>query len=157
MQNVEVRFTREPGCEDMPLPRYMSEHASGMDLCAAVREDTTLAPGQTRLIPTGLRIAVPPGHEAQIRPRSGMALKHSVSVLNAPGTIDADYRGEVCVILANHGTRPFTVTRGMRIAQMVIAPVVRAELIEVDALDETDRSSGGFGHTGISGAGPPKE
>lgn len=146
---VTVEVQRLPGTEDVPLPRYMSEHASGMDLYAAVEEPVTLKPGEVRLIPAGIRIAVPPGYEAQVRPRSGLALKHGLFVVNSPGTIDADYRGEVSVILGNVGREPFVVERGARIAQMVIQSVARAEWRVCEALPETERSSGGFGHTGV--------
>jgi dUTP pyrophosphatase len=143
---MEIR--RKPGCEDIPLPRYMSEHAAGMDVCAACESDVTIGPGEVRLVPCGFHVAVPPGCEAQVRPRSGLALKHGVIVPNSPGTIDADYRGEVCVVLGNVGREPFVVRRGMRIAQLVVAPVVRAEVLEVDELPGTARGAGGFGHTG---------
>jgi dUTP pyrophosphatase len=132
------------------LPRYMSALAAGMDLHAAIDEPLSLAPGQRALLPTGLAMAIPPGFEGQVRPRSGLALRHGVSMVNAPGTIDADYRGEVGVILINHGTEPFAVAPGDRIAQLVIAPVQRAELIEVEELEATVRNNGGFGHTGRS-------
>jgi len=127
----------------------MSAHAAGMDVCAATAEDVTIAPGSRAVVPCGFAMAVPQGHEAQIRPRSGLAAKHGMYIPNSPGTIDADYRGEVCVILANGGDEDFTVTRGMRIAQMVIAPVVRVEVELVESLDETLRGAGGFGHTGL--------
>jgi dUTP pyrophosphatase len=127
----------------------MSEHASGMDVCAACDGDITIAPGDVKLVPCGFYMAVPVGYEAQIRPRSGLAVKHGVIVPNSPGTIDADYRGEVCVILANVGREAFVVRRGMRIAQMVIAPVTRASVAEAVELDETSRGEGGFGHTGV--------
>ena len=127
----------------------MSEHASGMDVCAACDGDVTIAPGDVKLIPCGFYMAVPVGCEAQMRPRSGLALKHGIVLPNSPGTIDADYRGEVCVILANVGSDVFTVQRGMRIAQMVIAPVTRVETAMVDELDDTARGQGGFGHTGV--------
>jgi dUTP pyrophosphatase len=127
----------------------MSDCAAGMDLCAAVAEDVEIAPGQIRLIPCGFYMAVPAGYEAQVRARSGLAAKHGIVVANAPGTIDSDYRGEVCVILGNIGTAAFTVKRGMRIAQMVIAPVTRVDVAEVDRLDQTSRGEGGFGHTGM--------
>ena len=150
MSPVQVALVREPGCEDLPLPAYETEHAAGMDLRAAVPADApcTLAPGERALIPTGLRIAVPPGYEAQVRPRSGLAYKHGISMVNTPGTIDADYRGEVKVILINHGDEPFEVRRGERIAQLVIAPVVRITWDTVEALPPTARGEGGFGHTG---------
>lgn len=146
---IKVEFSRKADCMDVPLPRYMSEHAAGMDVCAACRSDVTVAPGDVVQIPCGFSMAVPVGYEAQVRPRSGLAAKHGITLANAPGTIDADYRGEVCVLLANVGRTPFVVTRGMRVAQMVIAPVSRAEIVEVDALGETRRGEGGFGHTGV--------
>ena len=133
----------------MPLPRYMTAHAAGMDVCAACERDVTIAPGEVQAVPAGFSMAVPVGYEAQIRPRSGLALKHGIIVPNSPGTIDADYRGEVCIILGNISREAFTVTRGMRIAQMVIAPVAAADVVEVDDLDQTSRGSGGFGHTGM--------
>jgi len=148
MKQINIKVKRDPGSEDLPLPRYMSAGASGMDLCAAVKEPVVLAPGDIRLIPTGIRLSIPRGYEAQVRPRSGLALKHGVTIGNAPGTIDADYRGEVGVILVNLGRETFAVERGMRIAQLVIQSVVRGVLVETSELDETDRSSGGFGHTG---------
>jgi dUTP pyrophosphatase len=150
MKRVEVQIRVQDGCGDVPLPKYMSEHASGMDVCAAVPEPLELQPGQRALVPTGFHIAVPPGYEAQIRPRSGLAIKHGISVLNTPGTIDADYRGEVKIILANLGTEPFTINRGDRIAQMVIQPVLQADLVRVDELPDTVRGHGGFGHTGTN-------
>ncbi len=146
---ITIRIRRSSGCEDVPPPRYMSDHAAGMDVCAACESEVTVAPGEVQLVPCGFTMAVPVGYEAQMRPRSGLALKHGVILPNAPGTIDADYRGEVCVILANVGRESFTVRRGMRIAQMVIAPVCRAEVEEADVLDETARGDGGFGHTGV--------
>lgn len=145
---VRVEITRDPGCEDLPLPAYETEHAAGMDLRAAVTDPITIAPGKRALVPTGLRIALPEGYEAQVRPRSGLAIRHGITLPNAPGTIDADYRGEIQVILANHGEEPFTVHRGDRIAQMIIAPVTRAEWNLVKSLNETRRGQGGFGHTG---------
>jgi len=150
MADVTVKFTRKPGTEDVPLPRYMSEHASGMDVCAAVEAPVALQPGDVRLIPTGLTVAIPPGYEIQVRPRSGLALKHGLTVVNAPGTIDSDYRGEVGIILGNMGREPFTIERGMRVAQLVVQTVVRARLVEQAALEDTARSSGGFGHTGVN-------
>jgi len=148
MQEIELEIKRKPGAEDVPLPRYMSDMASGMDLHAAVESPVELKPGDIRLIPTGLYIAVPPGYEAQVRPRSGLALKHGLTVVNSPGTIDSDYRGEVCVILGNVGRQSYVVERGARIAQLVIQPVVRARLVVKDALSETRRADGGFGHSG---------
>jgi len=127
----------------------MSDHAAGMDICAACDEDVRVAPGDIKLIPAGFYMAVPVGYEAQVRPRSGLAMKHGITLPNSPGTIDADYRGEVCIILGNVGREEFTVKRGMRIAQMVITPVTRAEVVETDRLDETARGPGGFGHTGV--------
>jgi dUTP pyrophosphatase len=147
---ITVNVQRMPHAEGLELPAYQTAHAAGLDLLAAVGEDkpVTLAPGQRALIPTGLMIAVPPGFEAQVRPRSGLAFKHGVTVLNAPGTIDADYRGEVGVLLINHGDAPFTIQRGERVAQMVIAPVSQANLVGVESLSSTARGSGGFGSTG---------
>jgi len=126
----------------------MSEAAAGMDVCAAVDEPLVLEPGDIKLVPTGLQVAVPPGYEIQVRPRSGLALEHGLTVVNAPGTIDADYRGEVGVIVGNIGRQPFTITRGMRIAQLVVAAVARADVQQVDELPETGRGEGGFGHSG---------
>ena len=148
MDVVEIKIKRKAGCEDLPWPDYMSEGASGLDLYAAVEEEETLSPGEFRLIPTGVFIAVPRGYEAQVRPRSGLALKNGIGVLNSPGTVDSDYRGEVGVILINLGRQPFVVKRGMRIAQLVVQGVARARLIPVEVLEETDRGEGGFGHTG---------
>ena len=146
--SVQVRFKRLPGNADVPLPRPMSEHAAGMDLCAAVEKPLLIQPGEIHLIPCGFQMALPPGWEAQVRPRSGLASRHGITLINSPGTIDADYRGQVQVPLINHGRQSFTVERGMRIAQMIIAPVARVETFEVDELDETQRGAGGFGHTG---------
>lgn len=147
---VTVELQRLPHAEGLPLPAYQTAEAAGLDLMAAVPEDAplTLAPGKYAMVPTGLAIALPPGHEAQVRPRSGLASKHGVTVLNSPGTIDADYRGEIRVILINHGEAPFVIRRGERIAQMVIAPVVQAALIPAVLLTETGRGAGGFGSTG---------
>jgi dUTP pyrophosphatase len=151
-ESVEVRVLRLPHAVDLPLPGYQSALAAGLDLVAAVpaQAPVSIAPGGRAMIPTGIALALPRGHEGQIRPRSGLAARHGVTVLNTPGTIDADYRGEVQVILINHGTEPFVVERGMRIAQLVIARVERAKLIEVDGLDATERASGGMGSTGMS-------
>lgn len=150
MRNVEVRVMRLKHGRDLPLPSYQSALAAGMDLMAAVPDEAplTLAPGARALVPTGIAIALPAGTEAQVRPRSGLAVKQGLTVLNAPGTIDADYRGEVQVLLINHGSDKVAVTRGMRIAQLVIAPVMQADLVEVLSLDETRRGAGGFGSTG---------
>lgn len=147
---LTIRVAPLPHYEGLALPAYETADAAGMDLRAAVPEDQpmTLMPGERAMVPTGLTIALPPRHEAQVRPRSGLAAKHGVTCLNSPGTIDADYRGEVKVILINHGQEPFVIKRGERIAQMVIAPVTRAELNVVGTLDETQRGAGGFGSTG---------
>ena len=147
---AKVDIMQLPHGEGLALPAYQSAHAAGLDLLAAVPEDqpVVLLPGARALVPTGLTIALPPGYEAQVRPRSGLAAKHGVTVLNAPGTIDADYRGEIGVLLINHGDAPFSIRRGERIAQMVVGAVVRAELVPVDKLAATDRGSGGFGSTG---------
>jgi dUTP pyrophosphatase len=134
--------------QDLPLPRYMTAQSSGMDICAALTGDLVLAPGRIRLVPTGFAMALPDGFEAQIRPRSGLAVKHGISIVNAPGTIDADYRGEVKIALINLGPEPVTIKRGDRIAQMVIQQVCQVRVNVVDQLNDTDRSGGGFGHTG---------
>ena len=147
-ERVIVKLKRAEKCDDLPLPRKMTEHSAGFDVAAAVKETVTLAPGDIRVIPCGFHIAVPPGYEAQVRPRSGLASRHGITLVNTPGTIDADYRGEVMVPLINLGREPFQVTRGMRIAQLVIAPVPRVEIVETRELDETERGGGGFGHTG---------
>lgn len=148
---VTISITRLPHAKDIALPAYATEHSAGLDLQAAVVEPKPLAPGERALIPTGLSIALPDGYEAQIRPRSGLALKNGISLVNSPGTIDADYRGEIGVIIINHGTEPFTIERGMRIAQMVIAPYTRAAFSEVLELPTSTRGSGGFGSTGTRG------
>ena len=149
-----IQVVRLPHGEGLPLPAYATAGAAGMDLLAAVAETITLAPGARTLVPTGLAIALPPGHELQIRPRSGLALKHGILLPNAPGTIDEDYRGELQVIVMNAGDAPFAIERGMRIAQAVLSPVLRAEWLPVEMLDATTRAAGGFGSTG-TGA-PPK-
>ena len=143
---IHIAITRLPHGEGLPLPSYASDGAAGLDVVAA--EDLTLAPGARHAVATGFAIAIPPGYEVQVRPRSGLALKHGITCLNTPGTIDCDYRGEVKVILANLGAEPFEVKRGERIAQLVPSPVLRAEFAEVDSLDETSRGAGGFGSTG---------
>jgi dUTP pyrophosphatase len=147
---IKLDIRQLPHAEGLPLPAYQSAHAAGLDLLAAVPENAplVLAPGKHAMVPTGLAIALPEGFEAQVRPRSGLAAKHGVTVLNSPGTIDADYRGEISVILINHGAEPFAIRRGERIAQMVIAPVAQAQLNPVDSLPETGRGGGGFGSTG---------
>jgi dUTP pyrophosphatase len=134
---------------DIPIPRYMTAQAAGMDICAAVAGNTVIAPGAIELVPTGLAIALPAGYEAQIRPRSGLAVKQGIGIINSPGTIDADYRGEIKIALINLGKTPVTIRRCDRIAQMVINPVCRVRLKVVASLDETGRDSGGFGHTGV--------
>jgi dUTP pyrophosphatase len=146
-----LRIQRLAHGADLPLPRYETTGAAGMDLIAANPADTpiVLQPMQRVLVPTGLVLQLEPGFEAQVRPRSGLAFKHGVTVLNAPGTVDADYRGEVQVLLVNLGAEPFTVTRGMRIAQMIVAPVIQVEPLEVEQVDETPRADGGFGSTGL--------
>ena len=145
---LTVPIQRLPGLADLALPEYKSRHAAAMDLAAALPEPLVLEPGGRALVPCGFSIAVPVGYEAQVRPRSGLAARHGVTVVNAPGTIDADYRGEVMVALVNLGAEPFVVARGMRIAQLVVAPVPRVEWSEVDELPPTARGAGGFGHTG---------
>ena len=150
MPPVVVAVRRVRGApEPLPLPRYMTPGAAGMDLLADVTDPVELAPRGRALIPTGIAIELPPGFEAQVRPRSGLALRHGVTLLNSPGTIDSDYRGEIQVLMINLGDQPYTVRRGDRIAQMIVAPVVRAELREVDALSNSRRGPGGFGHTGV--------
>ena len=138
------------GPVEVPPPTYYSEAASGLDLHAAVAGNVTLGPGESELIPTGYAIELPPGHEGQVRPRSGLALHHGVTVLNAPGTVDEDYRGELGVVLINHGEQPFVVEKGMRIAQLVVAPVARVEVDVVEELSDTERAGGGYGSTGTS-------
>ncbi|MDD9915071.1 MAG: dUTP diphosphatase [Rhodospirillaceae bacterium] len=149
MTRVEIAVKRLPHNADLPLPEYETALSAGMDLAAAVEESLTLNPGERAMIPTGLAIALPEGYEAQVRPRSGLAARNGVTVLNTPGTVDADYRGEVKVILINLGDEPFEIDRGMRIAQMVIAPVTQASMTEVDDLSDTARGTGGFGSTGV--------
>lgn len=146
MQTLRIQITNR--CDDIPVPAYASIHASGLDLRAAVDDEVTIGPGERELVPTGISIALPDGFEAQVRPRSGLALRHGVTVLNSPGTIDADYRGEIKVILINHGSDPFVVDRGMRIAQMVVGKVERCSLDLVGELQETSRGAGGFGSSG---------
>ena len=152
MNEIEIRVARLPHGADLPLPAYQSKLASGCDLLAAIPQEKpiVIAPGARAAIPTGIALALPPGTEGQVRPRSGLAARSGVTVLNAPGTIDADYRGEVRVLLVNLGGAPFTVRRGMRIAQLVIAPNLRARMIETTRLDDTVRNTGGFGSTGSS-------
>jgi dUTP pyrophosphatase len=148
--SAELHILRLPHAADLPLPAYQTERAAGLDLVAAVPADdaVTITPGERAMIPTGIAVALPPGHEGQIRPRSGIALRHGVTVLNSPGTIDADYRGEIQVILVNMGAEKFEITRGTRIAQMIIAPIIQAKIVESGGLDATERKGGGFGSTG---------
>ncbi|HLY75262.1 MAG TPA: dUTP diphosphatase [Planctomycetota bacterium] len=148
MSALEVKIRRLPGNADLPLPTYQTSGAVGMDVHAAVTTDVTIAPGEVAGIPCGFSLAIPPGYEAQLRPRSGLAAKTAISLANSPGTIDPDYRGEVKALLINHGKSPFVVARGMRIAQLMVLPVPRVAWIEVEDLPTTERGSGGFGHTG---------
>ncbi|MEQ8369376.1 MAG: dUTP diphosphatase [Alphaproteobacteria bacterium] len=150
---VTVAIRRLPHGADLPLPAYATAGAAGLDLLAAVTEEQILAPGARALIPAGIAIALPPGHEAQVRPRSGLAVRHGISIVNAPGTIDSDYRGEVQVLLVNLGAEAFSVIRGMRIAQLVVAPVCQVAWRDSATLDDTDRGVGGFGSTGVAAAG----
>jgi dUTP pyrophosphatase len=152
MSAVEIPIVQLDHAADLPLPHYHSDLAAGCDLLAAVATDLVIAPGRFAPVPTGIMIALPPGTEAQVRPRSGLAARAGVTVLNAPGTIDADYRGEITVLLINFGTEPFIVTRGARIAQLVVAPILRARWTQTQSLEATARGGGGFGSTGI---GPP--
>jgi dUTP diphosphatase len=147
---AEVRVLLLPHGRDLPLPARGTDEAAGFDLRACVASPVTIAPGARALVPTGIAVAIPPGYEGQVRPRSGLALRHGVGLLNAPGTIDADYRGEVGVVVVNHGEAPFTVARGERIAQLVIQKLPRVRLVAVDALPGTVRGTGGFGHTGTA-------
>lgn len=151
--SVSVPVMRLPHGEDLPLPAYATPQSAGMDLLAAIDVEITVEPGRRCLVPTGIAIALPPDYEAQVRPRSGLAIKNGITLLNSPGTIDADYRGEIGVILINHGDEPFLIKRGMRIAQMIIAKYESADWQEVGNLDETERGRGGFGSTGITREG----
>lgn len=153
MSDVTVAVRHLPHGADLPLPAYATPDSAGLDLLAAIAEPIVLQPGERKLVPTGLAIALPPGFEAQVRPRSGLALKHGVTVLNSPGTIDADYRGEIGVVLINHGQVPFTINRGERIAQMIVAAYARVAWQAVEDLDATQRGAGGFGSTGVKAAG----
>jgi|TARA_B110000263_G_C14952097_1_gene348560 dUTP pyrophosphatase len=148
----DVAVSRLPHGADLALPAYATPGSAGLDLLAAISDDISLAPGSRVLMPTGLAIALPEGYEAQVRPRSGLALKNGVTVLNSPGTIDADYRGEIGIILINHGDAPFVVTRGMRIAQLIVAPVTQLSWVETTELPTTTRGTGGYGSTGMKGA-----
>jgi len=149
LERLTIKVKRVNDNSDLPLPSYETEGASGMDLRAAVKEKTILDPGQIKLIPTGLAVSIPRGYEAQIRPRSGLALKHGIGMVNSPGTIDSDYRGEIGIVMINWGKEPFEIRRGDRIAQMCITRVFRAGIEEVDELDPTGRGEGGFGHSGV--------
>lgn len=146
---IKCRRVRPESDGDIPPPQHMTAQSAGMDLCAAVSGSVTLAPGEIRLIPTGFAVCLPGNYEAQIRPRSGLAVKHGIGLINSPGTIDSDYRGEIRVALINHGNSPFTVNRGDRIAQMVVSRIPRVRVEVVDILDESERNTGGFGHTGV--------
>jgi len=146
---MKIAIRRLPHAQDLPLPAYATQGAAGLDLLAAVGEVLVLAPGRHAPVPTGIALALPEGFEAQVRPRSGLALRHGVTVLNAPGTVDSDYRGEVTAILINHGTAPFAIARGMKIAQLVVAPHARVEWNETAVLETTSRGAGGFGSTGL--------
>ncbi len=152
MSEITVQLMQLPHGQDLPLPSYETAEAAGMDLRAAVPQDAplTLKPGARELVPTGFAMAIPPGFEAQIRPRSGLALKHGIGLVNAPGTVDSDYRGEIKIILINLGQEDFEITRGMRIAQMIIAPVLQVSIEPVSGLDDTARGTGGFGSTGVA-------
>ncbi len=147
--SIQIRRLEPENDADIPLPQYMTQGAAGMDVCAAVETDLVMAPSDIVLVPTGFAVAIPPGFEIQVRPRSGLAVKQGITVINAPGTIDSDYRGEVKVALINLSQENRTVSRGDRVAQLVVAPVSQARLIEVEVLDETSRNGGGFGHTGV--------
>ncbi|MDD4202384.1 MAG: dUTP diphosphatase [Candidatus Omnitrophica bacterium] len=149
MKSLKVQIKRKDDCKDLPVPGYATVGSSGMDLYADVKEDTILGPGQIKLISTGIYIALPQGYEAQIRPRSGLALKHGISMVNSPGTVDADYRGLIGLIMINHGNEPFIIKRGDRVAQMVVTQVSKVEFFEAEQLENTSRSQGGFGHTGV--------
>ena len=148
MRKVTIGLKIKDGCEDLPLPKHATSGSSGMDLCADVEGEVTLSPGEIKLISSGIYLSIPPGYEAEIRPRSGLALKHGVSLVNTPGTIDSDYRGLLSLIMINHGREPFKIRRGERIAQMVIKEVIKAGIEIKESLDNTARSAGGFGHTG---------
>jgi dUTP pyrophosphatase len=148
-RHIKLKVKRLSGNDDMVLPEYETESASGLDLRAAVKEDLAIHPGEIKLVPTGIAVSIPQGYEGQVRPRSGLALRYGIGMVNSPGTIDSDYRGEIGLILINWGSEAFLIKRGDRIAQMVIAAVSRAEVIEVDVLESTSRGEGGFGHSGM--------
>lgn len=149
MDKIKIQIKRKDDCKDLPVPKYSTGGASGVDLYADVKEDTVLESGQIKLISTGIYISLPSGYEAQIRPRSGLALKHGISMVNSPGTIDADYRGLIGLIMINHGQDPFIIKRGDRVAQMVVTQVSQVEFVETNQLEDTNRAEGGFGHTGV--------
>ena len=149
MKTVKLLIKRSPGTDDLELPAYKSEWAAGLDLCADLNEDLALAPNEIRLVPTGISIMIPHGFEGQVRPRSGLALKHGITLVNTPGTIDSDYRGVLSLPLINLGKEVFIIKRGMRLAQLVLQEIVRADIECVDELEETARAQGGFGHTGV--------
>jgi dUTP pyrophosphatase len=149
MEKIEIRIKKKQGCEDLPTPRYMSDGSSGMDIYADVEEEIILRPGEIKLVSAGFYMSIPKGFEVQVRPRSGLAIKHGISIVNTPGTIDSDYRGLVGIILINHGREPFIIKRADRIAQLVVNRAIQADMMVVDELDETARAHGGFGHTGV--------
>ncbi len=149
MKNIRISFKKKEGSEDLPLPRYATSGSSGMDLYADVETEVDIMPGEIKLISTGIYLSIPEGYEAQIRPRSGLALKHGISLVNTPGTIDSDYRGLVSLIMINHGKEPYKIRRGDRVAQMVISEIVKAAIDLKEGLDDTTRSLGGFGHSGV--------
>jgi dUTP pyrophosphatase len=149
MNKIEIKIKKKQGCEDLPTPRYMSEGSSGMDIYADVEGETSIDPGEIKLISAGFYMSIPKGFEVQVRPRSGLAIKHGISIVNTPGTIDSDYRGLVGIILINHGKEPFMIKRADRVAQLVVNRVTQADMMVVDELDETARAHGGFGHTGV--------
>lgn len=150
MKSIDLKIKRLNNNYDLPLPAYETEGSSGLDLRAAVTEPVTLKPGEIRLIPTGIAVNIPSGYEGQIRPRSGLALKHGIGMVNSPGTIDSDYRGEIGIVAINYSDKPYTIRRGDRIAQMVLTRVYRGDICEVEELDSTERGEGGFGHSGVS-------
>ncbi len=149
-KGIKVIIKRDKSAKDLPIPHYATSGSSGMDLYAAVKSELTIKPGDIKLIPTGIYLSIPPSYEAEIRPRSGLALKHGITLVNSPGTIDSDYRGQICVIMTNLGKEPYVIKRGDRIAQMVFKETIKADLEIYEELDETERASGGFGHTGVS-------
>ncbi len=149
MRTIKVKIKKNESAKDLPLPKYATKGSSGMDIYAAIDGEVTIKPGEIKLVPAGFYLSIPPGYEAEIRPRSGLALKHGITIVNSPGTIDSDFRGLVCVILANIGKEPYIIERGDRIAQMLFKETINTELEVCEELDETERASGGFGHTGV--------